>query len=175
MYKYGLRTKRKISKMPIKKINEAAWSEILKIQAEAYSQIEPESVDVLQSKWLRSPETCFVYEKAGEVVGYLLAHAWNRETPPKLYETLPSGTEGLILFLHDLAISNAAAGDGLGKKMVSHLFNIAKEAGFKQIRLVSVQDSVAFWEKQGFISGTHQQVCNSYGKGAQLMVYKLLA
>lgn len=161
--------------MPIKQINEATWSEILEVQAEAYSQIAPESLEVLQSKWRHSPACCFVYEKADNVVGYLLAHAWNSDAPPKLYETLPSGTEGSILFLHDLAISNAAAGDGLGKKMVAHLFNIAKEAGFQQIRLVSVQDSVAFWRKQGFISGTHQQVCNSYGRGAQLMIYKLLA
>lgn len=65
--------------------------------------------------------------------------------------------------------------DSLAKQLVSHLLEIAKEAGFQQIRLVSVQGSVAFWKKQGFISNTNQPVCNSYGKGAQLMIHKLLA
>lgn len=155
--------------MSIKAINEETWSDIAKIQAEVYYQIEPESLEVLQSKWLRSPESCFVYEKSAKVLGYLLAHSWSREMPPKLYQPLPADTEGSILFLHDLAISSAATGEGLGKKMVSHLLKIAKRSGFQQLRLVSVQDSLGFWQKQGFIPVEGQEVCSSYGEGAELM------
>nr|WP_067290378.1 GNAT family N-acetyltransferase [Marinobacterium profundum] len=161
--------------MPIKKINEDIWSEILKVQAEAYSQIEPESLEVLKSKWLRSPESCFVYEKSGEVVGYLLAHSWNSEVPPKLFKTLPVGTEGTVLFLHDLAISSAGEGDGLGRKMVAHLLKIAKGSGFQQVRLVSVQDSVEFWKKQGFAATANHELCSSYGEDAQLMIHNFSA
>jgi len=161
--------------MSIKPIDEATWSGLVKVQAEAYSQVEPESLEVLKSKWLRSPESCFVYEKAGKVVGYLLAHSWCRETPPKLFQTLPVGTEGPIVFLHDLAISRAVSGEGIGKKMVAHLLKTAQKSGFQQIRLVSVQDSLAFWKKQGFSSIGSQEVCSSYGEGAQLMSQQILA
>lgn len=160
--------------MPIKPIDDTSWSGIVKVQAEAYFQVEPESLDVLKSKWLRSPECCFVYEKAGKVVGYLLAHAWNSEVPPKLFQTLPEGTDGPIIFLHDLAISRDASGEGIGRKMVVHLLQIVKTLGFQQIRLVSVQDSLGFWQKHGFSRIEHQEVCTSYGEDAQLMSYRLI-
>ena len=165
----------KVSRMSIKPIDDTSWSGIAKIQAEAYSQVEPESVDVLKSKWLRSPECCFVYEKAGKVVGYLLAHSWDSEAPPKLFQTLPTGTEGSLIFLHDLAISKEASGEGVGRKMVVHLLQKVKELGFQQVRLVSVQDSLKFWQKQGFSLIEHQEVCSSYGEGAQLMSQRIIA
>ncbi|MBU1310074.1 MAG: GNAT family N-acetyltransferase [Gammaproteobacteria bacterium] len=155
--------------MSIKPITEAMWPQIVALQAEAYFQVEPESLDVLKSKWLISPASCFVYEKAGKLVAYLLAHCWHSETAPKLYQMLPDGTTGPILFLHDLAISKAAAGDGLGTKMVSYLIKTAKEGGFQQINLVAVQQSGAFWQKQGFLPVDNQQLCPGYGDGAQLM------
>jgi ribosomal protein S18 acetylase RimI-like enzyme len=160
--------------MSIKLIDDSSWSGIVAVQAQAYSEIEPESLEVLRSKWLRSPESCFVYEKAGKVVGYLLAHLWNSETPPKLYQTLPVGTAGSILFLHDLAIAREAAGEGIGKKMVLHLLDTAKVLGIEQIRLVSVQDSVAFWQKYGFSPIVHQDLCSSYGEYAQLMSRRMI-
>ncbi len=160
--------------MPIKPIDDTSWSGIIKVQAEAYSQVEPESLDVLKSKWLRSPQSCFVYEKAGNVVGYLLAHSWNRDAPPKLFQTLPVVTDGPIIFLHDLAVSSDASGEGIGGKMVAHLLQIAKASGFQQIRLVSVQNSLAFWQKQGFLPIEHQEVCSGYGEDAQLMSLRIM-
>ena len=158
--------------MPIGPISEVTWSEIVAVQAEAYSEIEPESLEVLKSMWLRSPECCFVYEKSGRVVGYLLAHSWNSEMPPKLYRPLPIGTEGTILFLHDLAISSSAAGQGVGKELAEHFINVAHGLGFQQIMLVSIQDSVGFWKKQGFTPVHNQDVGSAYGKSAQLMAYR---
>src|SRR5690606_243767 len=115
--------------MPIGPISEVTWSEIVAVQAEAYSEIEPESLEVLKSKWLRSPECCFVYKKSGRVVGYLLAHSWNSEMPPKLYRPLPTGTEGTILFLHDLAILRSAAGQGVGKELAEHFRSEERRVG----------------------------------------------
>ncbi|ERM53689.1 hypothetical protein P781_15970, partial [Vibrio mimicus CAIM 1883] len=41
-------------------------------------------------------------------------------------------------------------------------------SGYKEILLVSVQNSMQFWQKQGFTT-VEQEVCNSYGDSAQLM------
>ena len=63
--------------MSISLITDSFWADILKIQAEAYVDIEPEDLDVLKSKWLSSPKTCAVYmENNNAVSAYLLAHPW---------------------------------------------------------------------------------------------------
>ena len=164
---------------PIQAINQKNWPEILTIQAEVYSEIEPESLEVLRSKWQQSPDCCFVYlekqdEQEGQnILGYLLAHAWNSETAPKLYQTLPEGSRGSTLFLHDLAISKYAAGRGIGTQMVKHLLDTATTSGFEKALLVSVQDSVSFWQKHGFVEMTDQQANESYGEDAKVMMRAL--
>ena len=164
----------------IQAITQTMWPEILKIQAEAYSDIEPESLEVLQSKWRQSPDCCFVYleekEQEGQngqegknILGYLLAHAWHSETPPKLYQTLPEDSHGSILFLHDLALSKRAAGRGVGSQIVKHLLATGTKSGFQNALLVSVQDSVLFWQKHGFVEVANQQASESYGEDAKVM------
>ncbi|MGO2236731.1 MAG: GNAT family N-acetyltransferase [Marinomonas sp.] len=166
--------------MPIQPITQTMWAEILTIQAEVYSEIEPESLEVLQSKWQQSPSCCFVYLAEAElaeqsrleeqnVLGYLLAHAWHSETPPKLYQLLPEESHGSTLFLHDLAISKYAAGRGIGTQMVQHLLDSVASSGFEKALLVSVQDSVPFWQKHGFVEVTNQQASESYGEDAKVM------
>ncbi|QUX90728.1 GNAT family N-acetyltransferase [Marinomonas sp. A3A] len=168
----------------IQPIIQTMWAEILKIQAEVYSEIEPESLEVLQSKWQQSPSCCFVYLAKAElaeqsrpekqnVLGYLLAHAWHSETPPKLYQTLPEESHGSILFLHDLALSKRAAGRGVGSQMVKHLLDTAISFGFQKALLVSVQNSVPFWQKHGFVELTNQQASEGYGEDAKIMMRAL--
>ncbi len=161
--------------MAIKSIQADLWPEILWIQAEVYQDVEPETVEVLQSKWQQSPECCFVYLEDGQVLGYLLAHAWNSDEPPKLFSPLPPDSKGSILFLHDLAISVKAHGEGLGTTMIVQLCELARQHTFTQIRLVAVQDSLSFWQKQGLVALPKQPVCSSYGDGATLMWLQLAA
>ncbi|HDY7722355.1 TPA: GNAT family N-acetyltransferase [Vibrio vulnificus] len=158
--------------MSIEIIREAAWPEILKLQSEVYLLVEPESLEVLTDKWNRTPKCCFIYRDCEELKGYLLAHSWNKEQPPKLFNVLPKETEGDILFLHDLAIASSSFGQGIGSKLMKHLVGIATGLGFKEIRLVSVQNSEPFWQRQGF-KPLSENVCKSYGADAQLMWRKL--
>lgn len=161
-------------KMSIQGIVSSTWSDILQLQQGVYLSVEPESLEVLQSKWLRSPETCFVFNEDSQVMGYLLAHSWNTEIPPKLFKPLPSKTEGSILFLHDLAVRKSESGKGIGKKLIAQLLKTAHLQGYEQILLVAVQNSVNFWKKQGFIP-LNQKVNECYGEGAQLMRRVLVA
>lgn len=158
--------------MSIQQITESIWPDILELQSGAYLSVDPENLDVLQSKWLRSPETCFVYQGLQQILGYLLAHSWNSDSPPKLFNVLPENTDGQILFVHDLAISEQAKGQGIGQSMVDHLVAKAKLQGYGQIRLVAVQNSSVFWLKQGF-QPLDQKVCDSYGEGALMMVREI--
>jgi len=158
--------------MSINLITENSWIDILKIQEEAYVEIEPEDVNILKSKWLSSPRTCAMYKEGNNISAYLLAHPWPNEIPPKLHEECPI-TASLNLYLHDLALARESRGKGIANKLVKNLIDIAKAQGFNKILLVSVQNSGGFWSKFGFLNKPNAVICPSYGKNAQLMVLEL--
>lgn len=160
--------------MSINLITEHSWSDILKIQEEAYLEIEPEDVDILKSKWLLSPNTCAVYKEGDTILAYLLAHPWPSETPPKLHEKYPI-TASLNLYLHDLALAKESRGKGIAKKLVTNLVDIAKAQGFNKILLVAVQNSSGFWSQFGFKNLPDAVICPSYGHNAKLMILELKA
>ncbi|CAM3813756.1 MULTISPECIES: GNAT family N-acetyltransferase [Pseudoalteromonas] len=154
--------------MAIKLIDNDSWPAVLKIQAQAYLSVEPESLTVLKSKWTRSPESCFVYQQGENILGYLLAHAWHSEAPPKLFQPLPNEIPGSILFLHDIAVAESALGKGVATAMYQHLQQHALLSAYQQIRLVALQNSAGFWRRLGFVI-VDQKISNSYGKEAFLM------
>jgi len=159
--------------MSISTIKENFWEGIIKIQKEAYTEIPPEDVSILKSKWLSSPKTCAVYlNRENMVLAYLLAHPWASETPPKLNEKSPISVS-LNLYLHDLALADSARGKGIAKKLVENLIYNAKVQGFEKILLVAVQNSIGFWGKFGFLNVPNVVICSSYGDNAQLMALEL--
>jgi len=92
--------------MSICLITENSWTEILKIQEEAYVKIPPEDVDILKSKWFSLTKTCSVYLEHNNIISaYLLAHPWPSEIPAKLHE-ISSVTGSVNLYLHDLALAH---------------------------------------------------------------------
>jgi len=156
--------------MFITEISEDSWSGIFSIQEEAYTSVPPEELHVLKSKWIASPETCFTFQSENqEIQGYLLAHEWSSNEPPKLFEELPKDSFGTILFLHDLAVSNNARGVGVGKQLAMKLLNCAQTKQFEKVLLVAVQNSDGFWSSLGFSEIVNVPICKSYGCNAKLM------
>lgn len=159
--------------MSISLIIENSWDDIVKIQEEAYTDIPPEDVNILKSKWYSSPKTCAVYsDNKGKVLGYLLAHPWASEIPPKLNEKIPV-TNSSTLFIHDLALALEGRGKNIGKELVENLIDNAQTQNFVKILLVAVQSSTGFWAKFGFLNMPSEKTCSSYGENAQLMVLEL--
>lgn len=128
---------------------------------------------MLKSKWIASPKTCFVFKSEDIVLGYLLAHAWNSQIPPKLFEELPNECAGSVLYLHDLATAENARGLGVGRKLIAALIKSAQSLGFQQILLVAVQKSEQYWAKYGFSEVPDIAICTSYGDDAKLMGYTI--
>lgn len=159
--------------MSISIITPDLWQEIVAIQTEVYGSGFHEDLDVLKSKWLVSPETCLVYKSENRIDAYLLAHAWNSELPPKLFQALTPDVKGNILFLHDLAVSSRAKSLGVGSLLVSQLLTIARTNKYTKVILVSVQSSVAFWLKMNFELMEDQPINNSYGNDARVMMFIL--
>ncbi len=157
-------------------IQECNWDEIFHIQEEAYRELGSEELSVLKNKQEYSPSTCLVLlSKANEVQGYLLAHPWSGNEPPKLFKMLPNVTDLDRLYLHDMAISSKFRGTGLGAKLVKHLFSIVKAQQLNKISLVAVQHSCGFWANNGFNVVADVRVDSSYGNDAVLMEISLPA
>lgn len=159
--------------MLLRAITPTDWDAILEIQAECYSQLEPEPLTVLQSKWQVSPRSCFVFELNGTVVGYCLAHPWVTHTPPALYQVITNLPNANTLYLHDIAISATAQGTGAGARALTYLIELAKTLGLDSLSLVAVQGADSYWRKQGFKMHTIDKSLASYTADAMYMIYSI--
>ena len=83
-----------------------------------------------------------------------------------------------VLYLHDMSVLPAWAGQGIARCLVQTLKAQARARGVRQAALVSVQGSQAYWERQGFqIATVHDaqqlQHLQTYGAGALYMTAAL--
>ena len=85
---------------------------------------------------LRNPETCFVAEKDGEIVGAIM-----------------SGHDGRRGFIHHTAVKVSERGQGIGGALVDHAMAALKREGIHKVALVVFARNEignSFWEKRGF-------------------------
>ncbi|MGI2168797.1 GNAT family N-acetyltransferase [Shewanella sp. MF05960] len=139
------------------------------IQAQCYVELTPESLSVMQSKWLASPSTCVVFEQTQQVLAYALVHPWNRGDAPSLDSEI-SSQHSTSWYLHDMAIAPSAQGLGVGKQLLTHVLNQASALNIDGIGLVAVQGAHTYWLQQGFkphaTSPKLTQSLSSYPAGA---------
>lgn len=136
---------------------------ICRVQAKAYPSGFCESATVLVAKLpeaasdpsvlnVRStPVARGLKTPEGDLVAYMLAHPWHRDSPPPLHAdgfTLPLSPD--VLHLHDLAIDPDRQGRGLATVLCSHLFETAAGSGWPTMTLVAVRGSADFWRRHGF-------------------------
>jgi ribosomal protein S18 acetylase RimI-like enzyme len=148
---------------------------VLAIQATCYTQIEPESRLAFESKLAASPDSCFIAELGGCVVGYLMALPWELSGPPALHlETCRLPPVPDCLYLHDLAVEPAARAAGTGKALVDAFFAHLRSTELGRASLVAIQDSIAYWQRHGFsaVQPTHalRAKLASYGENVHYMV-----
>ncbi|GGQ33410.1 N-acetyltransferase [Shewanella litoralis] len=135
--------------MPIRPICLTDWSSIMTIQAQCYVELTPESLSVMQSKWLASPATCVVFEQAQQVLAYALVHPWTPGDAPSLAIEITTQDVN-SWYLHDMAIAPNAQGLGIGKQLLTHILNQGRALDIDGIGLVAVQDAHSYWLQQGF-------------------------
>ena len=84
----------------------------------------------------RNPDTCFVAEQDGEIVGVIL-----------------SGHDGRRGFIHHLAVREDCRRQGIGEQLVARGLEALKAEGINKAALLVFRRNEAgnaFWEKQGF-------------------------
>lgn len=85
---------------------------------------------------LRNPNTCFVAEDNGELVGIIM-----------------SGHDGRRGFIHHTAVKTEYRGRGIGKKLVDSALAALETEGIHKVALVTFEKNISgniFWEKAGF-------------------------
>ncbi|MFS2111583.1 GNAT family N-acetyltransferase [Sphingomonas sp. Sphisp140] len=130
----------------------------------------PEGRACFAERLTLAPGSCFVLEGAQGIAGYLIAYPWPLEAIPPL-DTLLGGLPDKrdSWYLHDLALLPEARGGGNARAGLALLFTKLDAP----IALVSVNESAAFWQAQGFEpqdSPALKAKLSSYGPDARYMV-----
>lgn len=159
--------------MFIRSIHDDDWSHILKIQAAAYPNIEPEAETVLRSKAVLSHDTCVVLtDRIGNIMGYGLAHPWS-DGPAHLHTIYSEYQHTTQLYIHDIAVAPQHKGKQLGASLFNFMLAKAKAMNLNAIGLVSLKQSLTFWQRYGFVDQAYDIDHHEYGEGAKFLKRQL--
>ncbi|PJI95504.1 ribosomal protein S18 acetylase RimI-like enzyme [Acidovorax sp. 69] len=153
-------------------------ADLLAVQRTCYGDGFVEGGEVFARR-LASPANCsLVLERDGQMCAYLAAYrtAWGKITP--LHGDFEAVARPDTLYLHDMAVLPACAGQGLARALLQPLWAQAVEQGMRHSALVSVQGSQTYWERQGYApqpldDATQRAGLGGYGEGAVYMVRSL--
>lgn len=153
-------------------------AELLAVQLACYGEGFVESSEVFARR-LASPANCsLVLEREGEVCAYLAAYRSVRGKVTPLHGDFEAVAQPDTLYLHDMAVLPACAGQGLARALLQPLWAQARAEGLRHSALVSVQGSQAYWERHGYVLQSltdvdQQPRLASYGEGAVYMARAL--
>ena len=85
---------------------------------------------------LRNPNTCFVAEKDGEIIGVIL-----------------SGHDGRRGLIYHMAVKVSQRERGIGNTLLEHAMEALKSEGIAKVYIIVFKNNAAgnaFWEKRGF-------------------------
>lgn len=145
---------------------------IARVQATAYEPGYHESSESFVAKLAVGDGTCFGVDDAnGELAAYLVALPCHPGFVMP-FDAAPESTvplsEATCLYVHDLAVSETCRGHRLGDLLWAALCAVARAHGIGRVELVSVQNSVPWWEARGFsVTGVAE---GGYGAEAVRMV-----
>jgi GNAT superfamily N-acetyltransferase len=123
---------------------------ILALQRACYRAELQEGAEAFHGKLAAFPAGCLGLEREGRLGGYVFCQPW------RLGETLPLDHPGGVpaepdcLYIHDLAVHPDWRGSGAAAALLARVEALAASLSLDRLALVSVQDSEAFWARQGF-------------------------
>jgi GNAT superfamily N-acetyltransferase len=124
---------------------------VMDIQSSAYHPFFQEERFVFEDRLHNFPDGCWIAEVDGCPAGYLFSHPCQLNAPPKLNSAIESLTEEPdCYFIHDVAVNPRFRGAGIGRSLADKAKHLASEYSFKDMALISVQNSEKFWNKMGF-------------------------
>ena len=123
---------------------------VLAIQAECYATHLNEREAVVRRRLAAAPDTAWIGVCAGEPIAYLVAYRSQLGKITRLGNDFEQSIERDCLYLHDLAVSRRARGQGAASTLAHAARRFAENARLPHLALVSVQESRSFWEALGY-------------------------
>lgn len=148
---------------------------VLDIQVQCYGADFVEPHAVFERRLQARCQCSWAAERDGQVLAYLAAYWSLPGAVTPLNGEFAEYEQASVLYLHDMAVSAAAAGQGVARSLVQAAMALARERGVQETALVSVQDSQAYWSRQGYWAqplenAAQQQHLATYGANALYMV-----
>lgn len=150
---------------------------VMRIQLACYQPEYHEPLAVLQQRFDLAARTAWVGLAQQQVAGYLVAYPSMQGLVTELNAIFKRYEQPNILYLHDLAVDRRFAGQSIAGDLLSAAFDHAQQQGWIGLALVAVQNSVGFWQKQGFQQQSldlpqQQAYLAGYGDRAVYMQYR---
>ncbi len=148
---------------------------MLGVQAQCYEPDMNESAEVLLARFQSCPDTAWVaLDAQGQVAAYLVAYRSCLGKPTPLGHAFEHAPAADVLYLHDLAMGEALRGQGVAQRLVAHARAQAGVMGLRGLALVSVNDTVGFWQRMGFAvaqpATMFEPMLNTYPGHARYMI-----
>lgn len=156
---------------PLRPMCESDVPAVMAIQQACYPGLLLEDESVIRARLARCPRHAWVAEDSEGVCAYLFAYPSRLGCITPFDGVFQPAEAPDCLYLHDLAVSPRATGRGLGPALTGLAMAAAGQHGLRYSALVSVQDSAAFWARQGFVA--HEQL--SAEQQRQLASYRMPA
>lgn len=145
----------------------------LAIQAVAYLAALLEHEQAFASRLTLAGSCCLAATRDGDLIAYLLAHGWPSRAPPPIGAVLADPIADEVLFIHDLAVSPAGRGTGVGRQLVARAFDLAARDGLNRAELIAVEGAAGYWQRLGFtspdVSAELAGKISAYGPAARWM------
>lgn len=134
----------------------------------------PEDAAVFAERLALFPAGCWLATDCRGAVGYAVMHPGRLGRPPclnSLLGALPAPAD--CLYLHDIALTAAARGGGLGARALILAAGVADGLGLATLALTSTPAAAGYWRSRGFIDrpGDAELAAHlaSYGPGMAYM------
>jgi ribosomal protein S18 acetylase RimI-like enzyme len=134
----------------------------------------PEREEVPVERLRLFPDGCLIAARGDATIGYAIAHPGVLGRPPALdtlLGALPDDAD--CLYIHDVALLPEVRGLRFGEALTAILAEVAQRHGFARLALTAVNNSTAFWSRQGFTTAPIKKSLASYGDDAAYMVRML--
>lgn len=151
--------------------------QLMQVQARCYPAALVEAQSVFADRLAAAPEQAWGLWSGpggGELRAYLVGYVSLLGLVAPLGAGFAPQPAGRCLYLHDLAVDPAGAGQGWGRALVTQALREAQALGMTHAALVAVAGAQSFWQRLGWwphatlAPSTHPALA-SYGPGALYM------
>lgn len=126
---------------------------VLRLQLQCYGPGLIEGRSAFESKLIavEAVGCCWMAWRENEPLAYAVSLPVSADSFPVLNaKVFELSTQPQLLYLHDLAVAPAGRELGLARRMLGCVLQSAADQHLREVGLIAVQDSLAFWERQGF-------------------------